>query len=337
MMSILSRSAKTLAVVLPLAACAQVQPAKTVDPSLKAQVTGTQVVLLIPQTELYVDVGGGPSIVSGPVGSLIDIAVQHHRMDRAEKILVPIHRDLQGFDFDSTFRSGMQVGLSTVDWLHADAPTLDKEASTQHRNQLIDGAAQPYVLLVDADYHLTHDFRTLLVNVTASLFPRHHTAKDNMDILLMASDARNEVFTQVVVYRADISDDTFDAIPIPPKAPLKRGADGRTIYPDPDLDDDEQRAITFWTRDGGKGLQAALADAAAVTSRVICETLTAPLKAPTGAETGDVDDYGKGLVLEKDAARVLVLLHKDHSVVSSDAFDVDLSPGPSPAPPASSH
>lgn len=322
-MSISSRCAAALSVMLMLSACAQLPPAKAIDPSIKSHVTATQAVLTIPQTEIYADIvrsGGGGG---GLIGALIDTAVENARTKKAEQAMVPVRNELLDFDFDSTMTSDLQTGISQMDWLHAGTVKVDKDPSADDLNKLVGDADQPYSLVVNVDYHLTPDFHALLVKVAAALFPKHSDSTSNSGQRLKPTDPKNAVFSQIVVYRENIPDDTLDAIELPPKPPVKKGPDGRPLPPDkPNLDDDQQQAVIYWTQDGAKVLKAALADATAVTSRVVSQALAGPLAAPAGAQRVKVDSYGKGLVLEKDPARVLVLLD-DHSVVSSDVADVD--------------
>jgi len=244
----------------------------------------------------------------------------------AEQGVAPLRNELLDLDFDQLMLGDMKTSLAGVNWLHADNVVLSKDATPEGETKLVTDAAQPYTLMLYSNYHLTSDFHALIVRVMAVLLPKvSHGTSDNGERLSVLN-IKNALVVQTVVYRKNIPDDTLDAVPLPPKPPVQKGPDGRPLPSDQvELDDDQQQAAILWGKDHGQMIKDALTEAATITSRLVAQSLIATPVPAADALAAKVDGYGHGQVLEQGAGRDVVLLN-DHSLISSDAADVETSP-----------
>ena len=313
------------AVVLLLSACATAPAYMALDPAIKPKVTSTHVTVTVKETEIYADIN--QSQITGAMGggliwALVDSSVNNSRTKKAEAGIAPVRNALLDFDFDKLMTADMQADVAKVDWLHAGTVDFSKDNSADADDKLVSSASDPYTLIVDVDYHLTPDFHGLVVKTRGTFFPKNGPSKVvNGQTQNRPTDPKNIEFAENVTFQTTIPDSVLDAIPVPPKPPVKMGPDGKPLPSDqPDLDDDQQQAIVYWTQNGGQALKAALVAAASETSRIICQSLSGGEAPIAPVQYVKIPAFGRVELVEQAGNRDVVLLG-DGTLLSTDASD----------------
>lgn len=163
---------------LMLGACASAPTYIALPDAAKSQLTSTDVVAAIPQSEIAVYVPAtNPSMAGGGlIGALITTSIDDVRVTKAEEALEPLRNALIGYDFDQMAAAELKTALSTQTILNVTGVTAVKNVSAKLTNA-VTGSKSAAVLVTAFDYHLEYDGIGLTVNLTANLFPNTDTLK----------------------------------------------------------------------------------------------------------------------------------------------------------------
>lgn len=309
-MSALLRGLATAMTISSLAGCASASY-KGIDAAAEAKVTASEAVVAVKQLEIYAAaeptaenpvIGGGA--IGGALNSLSNDLLKDSASERTAKTLQPLRDALQGFDFDSAALSRLQADLPKAAWLHLGQITLTKDPSGAAFDKAFDTTRVPYVLFVTLDYHLSFDFRQLLVTEHLWLAPkplpgstlRH--GPNGYTFIVPGSDPSNAVYENTVTY--------VTAVP--------EGVIPHQIAHQEQAVD----AAQYWANDHGAVARARLTDAIDELSRLSLQCLQNPGKP---AEVKDEVAVGtkEGHVLEDQGNARMVIQFDDGSVMSIDS------------------
>lgn len=294
-----------------LAGCGSA-PYKSIDAATEAKITASQGVLGVQQPQIYAAVqptsgnpmAGGGTFIGGAVNGAINSLMADKAHEAAEEGLQPLRDALQGFDFDSLALSGFQADLPKATWLHLNQMSLTKDASGAGLDKFFDSSQLPYALFVSLDYHLSYDFRQLIVAEHMWLCPkplpgsklRH--GPNGYTYTMPGSDESNAIYESTVSYVTAVPEGV-----IPHQTAHQEQA---------------AAAIQYWAKDHGAVARARLRDAIAELSRLSLQALQNPGKP---AKVRDEVAFGlkEGQVLENHDNARMVIQFDDGSLLSIDA------------------
>jgi hypothetical protein len=138
----------------------------------RASLSSTEVVLPVPQSEIYIDVPA--SNVSAATGggllpALIDAGIDSARASKAAKDVTPLRNAVVDFSFDRAFSDSFS-SIAATDGLNVDSVRVVKDASLAGLDQAVIGSKSGAVLVASANYHLANDAGSLWIEVHAALY-----------------------------------------------------------------------------------------------------------------------------------------------------------------------
>jgi hypothetical protein len=161
--------------MLVLAACAS-QPSihQPLSATARGDLTSTDVMLPIKQSEIYVFVpiataGGG----FGLLGALVDVSIDSTRTSKAETAITPLRNAMVDYSFDNALQGELKSSLPLVPWLHAGNFAVARDVSNDGLGKALAASKASSVLFVVADYRLSNDGDVLLVTLEAALMPNN--------------------------------------------------------------------------------------------------------------------------------------------------------------------
>jgi hypothetical protein len=160
---------------LLMAACAS-QPSIHLPLSAAARtdMTSTDMVLPIRQSEIYVFVPTATAGASfGLIGALIDVGIDSSRTSKAETAVTPLRNALVDYSFDNALQDELKTSLPQVAWLHAGNVSVVRDVSNDGLAKTITASKASAVFLVVADYRLSNDGDVLFVTLQAALMPNN--------------------------------------------------------------------------------------------------------------------------------------------------------------------
>lgn len=198
-----------LFIALTLSACVTPTPTHVaLPPAAQANITSTEVVAPIAQSEIYIYV---PPTTAGQgqglIGALIDAGVDSYRAGTAETGVKPLRDAVVDMNFDADLASQLKASLSQVAWLHLDGVRVVKEVAQKKVDAAITGSRDGAVMIAVADYHLSNDGRQLYIVVNVDLYPNgaalgpFKPAKGKPDV---PSDPSNALYRNTFTYESDL-------------------------------------------------------------------------------------------------------------------------------------
>ena len=205
-----ARGAALVFVFVVMAACAT-QPRHFLDPADRSPAAGREAVVLVPQGEIKTVIVASQAGASlGLVGALIDVGVNQHRANAAEKSILPLRTALTDYHFDQQALAATQVTVERLDWLAVRKTSFSKDISKENTSSILDKSASPEVLFVAYSYEMSPDFTMMQVDARFSIFakvaPKGQSADSRMKL---ENAAYSENFTYLVPL-AEASDDVAD-------------------------------------------------------------------------------------------------------------------------------
>ncbi len=205
-----ARGAALGLVFVVMAGCAT-QPRHFLDPADRSPAAGREAVVLVPQGEIKTVIVASQAGASfGLVGALIDVGVNQHRANAAEKAILPLRTALTDYHFDQQALAATQVTVERLDWLAVRKTTFSKDVSKENTNSILDKSASPEVLFVAYSYEMSPDFTMMQVEARFSIFakaaPKGQSADSRMKL---ENAAYSENFTYLVPL-AQASDDVAE-------------------------------------------------------------------------------------------------------------------------------
>lgn len=159
-------------VFVVMAGCAS-QPRHFLDPADRSPAGGREAVVLVPQGEIKTQVVASQAGAAfGLVGALIDVSVNQHRANAAEKSITPLRTALIDYHFDQQALAATQATVAKMDWLGVRKTSFSKDISKENTNSILDGSASPEVLFVSYSYELSADFTMMQVDARFSISPK---------------------------------------------------------------------------------------------------------------------------------------------------------------------
>jgi hypothetical protein len=193
-----------------MAGCAS-QPRHFLDPADRSPVGGREAVVLVPQGEIKtLVVASQAGAAFGLVGAIIDVSVNQHRANAAEKSITPLRTALTDYHFDQQALAATEVTVARMDWLAVRKTSFSKDMSKENTNSILDKSASPEILFVSYSYELSPDFAMLQVDARFSIFakaaPKGQSADSRMKL---ENAAYSENFTYLIPL-AGASDDVAE-------------------------------------------------------------------------------------------------------------------------------
>lgn len=223
-----------LSPLLLLAACATLPPTQPLPGQARSEISSSEVVVPIRQSEIYVFVPDSQIAAAGGGGlllALIDAGVNSVRTSKAETAVKPLRDAVVDFDFDAMMRDDLKDSLSHLDWLHVHDVHVVKDVTPKGFDNELVGSKDEAVLFTTMDYQLSNDASALTITLNAGLYA-------NSDALraLRPGKASSPSALENAIYRNTFR---FDA-----------------PAPSPTIDRDQN--IAEWSADHGAVLRAAL-------------------------------------------------------------------------------
>lgn len=144
------------------------------SPDISGSIQSLRAHIVIPQEEINAEVArSGFGDTTGLVGALIDVSVEAKRASKADRVIEPVRKELAGFDFRAEFEKKFRVSQADLSALKINQIEVTGEPySIETHNRLRAEISQDSLLTMVVDYHLSADFRCLIVYGTATLFQR---------------------------------------------------------------------------------------------------------------------------------------------------------------------
>ncbi len=205
-----------LALAATLYACSSIPAHQSLDASAHANITATDVIAPISESEIYVFVpnsNAGAVSGGGLLGVLIDVTIDNIRTGKAEKAVKPLRDSLVGFDFDAATRGALNAHLAQVTWMHAGNARVLKEVTNDRLDAALTESTASATLFTIVDYHLSNDSDDLLVTVHAFMFPNSDALKalvNKPSSSKVKSALANAIYRNVIVYETRLDDATSD-------------------------------------------------------------------------------------------------------------------------------
>jgi hypothetical protein len=197
-------------VIVVMAGCAS-QPRHFLDPADRSPAGGRDAVVLVPQGEIKtLIVASQAGAAFGLVGAIIDVSVNQHRANAAEKSITPLRTALIDYHFDQQALAATQATVSKMDWLAVHNTSFSKDVSKENTNSILDKSTSSEVLFVSYSYALSADFTTMQVDARFTISPRVAPKGQSADSRLKLENAAySENFTYLVPL-AGASEDVAD-------------------------------------------------------------------------------------------------------------------------------
>jgi len=144
------------------------------NPDVSNRIQSLRVHIVIPQEEINAEVArSGFGETTGLLGALIDTSVNAKRASKADLAIEPVRKELTGFDFRAEFEKKFRASQAELSRLKINKIEVTSEPySMETHNRLRAETAQDSLLTMVVDYHLSADFRCLIVYGTVTLFQR---------------------------------------------------------------------------------------------------------------------------------------------------------------------
>lgn len=143
-------------------------------------INSTDVIVSIPQKELYAQVNSPNTVAAAGGGllfALIDAAVVNARANTAESAISPIKDALIEEDFNQLFASYLNEELANIGWLNLNKVKLSVLEGDAGRERAIKSAQSDAVMLIDVDYSLGANFNDFEAKAQAVLLPKNSQLK----------------------------------------------------------------------------------------------------------------------------------------------------------------
>lgn len=186
-------------VIAMMAGCAS-QPRHFLDPADRSPPGGREAVVLVPQAEIKtLIVASQAGAAFGLVGAIVDVSVNQHRANAAEKSITPLRTALIDYHFDQQALAATQLTVEKLDWLAIRKTAFSKDNSKENTNSILDKSASPEVLFVLYNYELTADFSMMQVDARFSIYPKVAPKGQSNDSRIKSENAAySENFTYLV-------------------------------------------------------------------------------------------------------------------------------------------
>jgi len=186
-------------VFVGMAGCAS-QPRHFLDPADRSPVGGREAVVLVPQGEIKtVVVASQAGAAFGLVGAIIDVSVNQHRANAAEKSITPLRTALIDYQFDQQALAATQATVAKMDWLAVRKTSFSKDTSKENTNSILDKSASSEVLFVSYSYELAADFAMMQVDARFTISPKVVPKGQSIDSRIKLENAAySENFTYLV-------------------------------------------------------------------------------------------------------------------------------------------
>jgi len=166
--TVIARRVAPVFLLALIAGCAT--PKHAVDIKTRSPTGGREVVVLIPQAEIYGDINQSTAGASmGLVGALVDYAVNQHRLSKADQAVAPLRDALNGFSFDQRAVAATEDSLAKLPWLELKDSVYSKDNSPGNLMSLLDQSQAPEVILALYEYYLDPRFVDLRVELQVTI------------------------------------------------------------------------------------------------------------------------------------------------------------------------
>jgi hypothetical protein len=158
-----------------LSACASLSIHQPLSTAARGDLTTTDVVLPIRQSEIYVFVpmtqaaaGGG-----GLIGALIAAGVDSVRTSKAETAITPLRNAMVDYRFDAALQEELKTSFAQIAWIHPANFEVIRDISNDGLGKTLAASKAASVLFVVTEYSLSNDGDALLVVSEAALMPNN--------------------------------------------------------------------------------------------------------------------------------------------------------------------
>jgi len=149
-------------------------PYKHLEQDARVYIQETDVVLAVPQEEIYGDIDSSNITTAtggGLLFALIDVMVESGRAKKAEKAVSPLRDKLLDYDYAQVLADELDVQIKKVDWLSAKELTLERSVNDTWAKDKVSSSSASAVLLMTAKYHLSANLDSVETIVDLKMFP----------------------------------------------------------------------------------------------------------------------------------------------------------------------
>lgn len=232
-----STFAWTMLAAIAVGGCAT-QPIP-LTPESKQRVGNAEVILEIPQSEIFADVKSSDlakSAGGGAILAAIDLAVESSRSKDAEKEVEPLRKILSDYDFSGKLKQAFEQAAAGLSWLNRVSIDVDRSPDGQLLRERLKSSSSNSVFVVKTRYSFAPYLTNVLVKAHARIVP------------IKSNDAR-PLYSQEFTINESM--------------PASQ----------------EGAPADIWTRDNGKWLRAALDNAITLLAQEIAEDVDGRHKA----------------------------------------------------------
>ena len=149
-------------------------PYKHLEQDARMHIQETEVVLAVPQEEIYGDINSSNMTAAAGGGllfALIDAMVESNRAKNAEKSVSPLRDKLLDYDYAQVLADELNAQIKKIDWLSAKDVTLERSMSDTWAKDKVLLSSASAVLLMSAKYHLSPNLDSVETIVNLQMFP----------------------------------------------------------------------------------------------------------------------------------------------------------------------
>lgn len=163
-----------------MAGCAPA-PYKHLEQDARIHFEETEVVLAVPQEEIYGDINSSNMTAAAGGGllfALIDAMVESGRAKNAEKSVSPLRDKLLDYDYAQVLASEINGQIKKIDWLSAKDVTLERSVNDTWVKDKVSSSNSSAVLLMSAKYHLSPNLDLVETIVNLQMFPNTESLEE---------------------------------------------------------------------------------------------------------------------------------------------------------------
>ena len=168
----MSRIFLVLLIAVTIGGCATRPVALT--PESKQRVGNAEVILEVPQEEIFADIDKSNSAAvmgGGALFAIIDSIVDNDRAKTAEKKVEPYRNALGTYDFPGKLKSEVEQAAAGLSWLNRVSITVDRSADGKLAKERVKESTANSVFVMNTHYSLSPDFTQVIVKAKASILP----------------------------------------------------------------------------------------------------------------------------------------------------------------------
>ena len=228
-------------------------PYNHLEQDAHAFINETDVVLAVPQEEIYGDIESSNLTAAAGGGllfALIDAMVESSRASNAEEAVTPVRDKLLDYDYAQVLAEEINNQIQTIEWLSADDVQLERSTNDTWVTDKVSSSSASAILLMTARYHLTPNLDSVETMVSLRMYPNSNSLeeyKEKQDVdkdVISGTDNiyRNDLTASTVLFSGSTKDANRLSLESDDGTKLKDALDknakkiARMIYQDLNID-----------------------------------------------------------------------------------------------------